>query len=164
MEKLSIADITLKQSSKSADYALSFREKIEIAKLLDKANVSVIELPAIVKETTDILLIKSIASCVRNSTVAVLVNLAEMDVERVADALKEAKKPRIQVVVPTSTVQMEYICNKKPPMVLEMIKELVGKAKESGCEVEFVADDATRSEADFLYKAIAVAIEAGALR
>lgn len=162
MEKLSIADITLKQASKSADYALSFREKIEIAKLLDKANVSVIELPAIVKETTDVLLIKSIASCVRNSAIAVAVNLAEMDVERVVDALKEAKKPRIQIVVPTSTVQMEYICNKKPPMVLEMIKELVGKAKESGCEVEFVADDATRSEADFLYKAIAVAIEAGA--
>ena len=125
MEKLSIADITLKQAVKSAEYTLSFREKIEIAKLLDKANVSVIELPAIAKETTDVLLIKSIASCVKNSTVAVAVNLAEQDVERVADALKEAKNPRIQVVVPTSIVQMEYICKKKPPMVLEMIKELV---------------------------------------
>ena len=58
MEKLSIADITLKQATKSADYALSFREKIEIAKLLDKINVSVIELPEIKKEKTDVLLIK----------------------------------------------------------------------------------------------------------
>ena len=84
MEKLSIADITLKQAAKSAEYSLSFREKIEIAKLLDKANVSVIELPAITKETTDVLLIKSIASCVKNSVIAVPVNLAEQDVERVA--------------------------------------------------------------------------------
>lgn len=162
MEKLSIADITLKQAAKSPDYALSFREKIEIAKLLDKVNVSVIELPAITKETTDVLLIKSIASCVKNSIIAVPVNLNEQDVERVADALKEANKARIQVVVPTSTVQMEYICKKKPPMVLEMIKELVTKAKSFGYEVEFVADDATRSESDFLYKAIDAAVTSGA--
>lgn len=162
MEKLSIADITLKQAAKSSDYSLSFREKIEIAKLLDKINVSVIELPAIIKETTDVLLIKSIASCVKNSIIAVPVNLAEQDVERVADALKEANKARIQIVVPTSTVQMEFICKKKPPMVLEMIKELVAKAAGLGFEVEFVADDATRSEADFLYKAIDAAIGAGA--
>lgn len=162
MEKLSIADITLKQAAKSAEYSLSFREKIEIAKLLDKANVSVIELPAITKETTDVLLIKSIASCVKNSVIAVPVNLAEQDIERVAEALKVANKARIQVIVPTSTVQMEYICKKKPPMVLEMIKELVSKAKESGYDVEFVADDATRSEADFLYKAIDTAVSAGA--
>lgn len=162
MEKLSIADITLKQAAKSAEYSLSFREKIEIAKLLDKANVSVIELPAITKETTDVLLIKSIASCVKNSVIAVPVNLAEQDIERVAEALKVANKARIQVIVPTSTVQMEYICKKKPPMVLEMIKELVSKAKESGYDVEFVADDATRSEADFLYKAIDTAVSSGA--
>ena len=162
MEKLSIADITLKQAAKKSDYTLSFREKIEIAKLLDKVNVSVIELPAIVKEKTDVLLIKSIASCVKNSTVSVAVNLEEQDVERVADALSGAVKPRIQIVVPTSTVQMEYICKKKPPMVIDMIKELVSKAKNLCGDVEFVADDATRSEPDFLYNAVAAAVEAGA--
>ncbi len=162
MKKLMISDITLKQASKSADYSLSFREKIEIAKLLDKVNVSVIEIPAVVKEKTDILLIKSIASCVKNSVIAVPVNLENNDIEKIADALKEAAKPRIQVVVPTSTVQMEYICKKKPPMVLEMIKELVSKAKQYYDDVEFVCDDATRSETDFLYKAISTAIECGA--
>lgn len=162
MEKLSIADITLKQTAKQSDYTLSFREKIEIAKLLDKVNVSVIELPRIIKEKTDVLLIKSIASCVKNSILAVPVNLDEGDVERVADALKGARKPRIQVAVPTSTVQMEFICKKKAPMVLEMIKELVSKAKELCADVEFIADDATRSEVDFLYSAVSAAIEAGA--
>ena len=162
MEKLSIADITLKQATKKNDYALSFREKIEIAKLLDKVNVSVIELPAIIKEKTDVLLIKSIASCVKNSIVSVAVNLEEKDVQRVAAALRDAKKARIQIAVPTSTVQMEYICKKKPPMVLEMIKELVAEAKTLCSDVEFVADDATRSEVEFLYNAISAAVEAGA--
>ncbi len=162
MQKLSIADITLKQAEKSADYALSFREKIEIAKLLDKVNVSVIELPAIVKEKTDVLLIKSIASCVENSIIAVPVSLFEDDIEIIANALKDAVKPRIQVIVPSSTVQMEFICKKKPPMVLKMIEELVKKAKSFCEDVEFVADDATRSEPDFLYKAIETAIAAGA--
>lgn len=162
MEKLSIADITLKQAAKSNEYALSFREKIEITKLLDKVNVSVIELPQIVKEKTDVLLIKSIASCVKNSILAVPVNIDEADVERVADALKDAKFPRIQVVVPTSTVQMEYICKKKPPMVLEMIKDYVSRAKTLCADVEFIADDATRSDVDFLCNAITAAIEAGA--
>lgn len=162
MEKLLIADITLKQAAKSNEHTLSFREKIEIAKLLDKVNASVIELPQIVKEKTDVLLIKSIASCVNSSVLAVPVNLEECDVERVADALKDAKNPRIQIAVPTSTVQMEFICKKKPPMVLEMIKELVSKAKSFCADVEFIADDATRSEVDFLYNAVSVAVEAGA--
>ncbi len=162
MVKLSIADVTLKQSAKSTDYTLSFREKIEIAKLLNKIHVSVIELPAIQKEKTDMLLIKSIASCVSFSKIAVPVNLAELDVDRVGMALKEVKNARIQVCVPTSTVQMEYICGKKPAAVLTMIGELVSKAKTYCDDVEFVADDATRSETDFLYKAISAAIENGA--
>ncbi len=162
MQKLTVSDITLKQSAKSGDYTLSFREKIEIAKLLNKIHVSVIELPAITKEKTDMLLIKSVASCVTHSVVAVPVNLQEGDVERVAEALKTAGKPRIQIQVPVSTVQMEYICGKKPAAVLEMIKDLVSRAKACCDDIEFIADDATRSDIDFLYKATECAIENGA--
>lgn len=162
MQKLSIADITLKQAAKSG-CSLSFREKIEIAKLLNKIHVSVIELPAIVKEKTDMLLIKSISSCVTaSSIVAVPVNLNEGDVERVAQALSAAKCPRIQIEVPTSTVQMEYICGKKPAAMLDMIADLTKRAKTLCSDVEFIADDATRSEPDFLYKAIDTAIASGA--
>ncbi len=162
MERLTVADVTLKEVAKSSDFSLSFREKIEISKLLDKINVSVIELPAIKKEKTDVLLIKSVASCIKNSILAVPVSLAEEDVDRVADALKKAAKPRIQIEVPTSTVQMEYVCGKKPPMVIEMIDRLVRKAKEYVSDVEFIAEDATRSEPEFLTKAINAAISAGA--
>ncbi len=162
MERLLIADVTLKEVTKSADFSLSFREKIEIAKLLDKVNVSVIELPEIKKEKTDVLLIKSIASCIKSSVLAVPVCLAEEDVDRVADALKNAARPRIQVVVPTSTVQMEFVCGKKPPMVIEMIERLIKKAREYVSDVEFIAEDATRSEPEFLAKAVSAAVSAGA--
>lgn len=163
MQKLSIADITLKQIAKSGNCSLSFREKIEVAKLLNKIHVSVIELPAIIKEKTDMLLIKSISSCVTaSSIIAVPVNLSEGDVERVAQALSGAKCPRIQIEVPTSTVQMEYICGKKPAAMLEMIADYTKRARALCSDVEFIADDATRSEPDFLYKAIATAIENGA--
>ncbi len=162
MERLSIADVTLKEATKSSDFSLSFKEKIEIAKLLDKINVNVIELPSIKKEKTDVLLIKSIASCVKNSTVAVPVSLSEEDVCRVAEALKNATRPRIQIVVPVSTVQMEFVCGKKPPMVLEMIDRLIKKAKEFVSDIEFIAEDATRSEPEFLTKAVNTAITAGA--
>ncbi len=162
MQKLSIADVTLKQAAKSG-CSLSFREKIEIAKLLNKIHVSVIELPAIVKEKTDMLLIKSVSSSVTaSSIVAVPVNLGEGDVERVAQALSAAKKARIQIEVPTSTVQMEYICGKKPAAMLDMIADLTNRAKALCEDVEFIADDATRSEPDFLYKAIDTAILNGA--
>ena len=163
MQKLSIADVTLKQAAKSGNCSLSFREKIEIAKLLNKIHVSVIELPAIVKEKTDMLLVKSISSCVTaSSVIAVPVNLSEGDVERVAQALSAAKCPRIQIEVPTSTVQMEYICGKKPAAMLEMIADYTKRAKALCSDVEFIADDATRSDPDFLYKAIATAVENGA--
>lgn len=163
MQKLSIADVTLKQAAKSGNVSLSFREKIEIAKLLNKIHVSVIELPAIVKEKTDMLLVKSISSSVTaSSIIAVPVNLSEGDVERVAQALSAAKKPRIQIEVPTSTVQMEYICGKKPAAMLQMIADLTKRAKALCDDIEFIADDATRSEPDFLYKAIETAIENGA--
>lgn len=162
MQKLSISDVTLKQAAKSG-CSLSFREKIEIAKLLNKIHVSVIELPAIVKEKTDMLLIKSISSCVTaSSVIAVPVNLSEGDVERVAQALSAAKCPRIQIEVPTSTVQMEYICGKKPAAMIEMIADFTKRAKALCSDVEFIADDATRSEPDFLYKAIETAIANGA--
>ena len=109
------------------------------------------------------LLVKSISSCVTaSSIIAVPVNLGEGDVERVAQALSAAKCPRIQIEVPTSTVQMEYICGKKPAAMIEMIADYTKRAKALCSDVEFIADDATRSDPDFLYKAIATAVENGA--
>lgn len=149
--------------ARSGGYDLTFREKIEVAKLLDRAGIQVIETAAIKDKRTDTLLIKSISSAVRGSTVAVPLLLTEKDTVKITwNALKEAKKPRLQVVAPVSTVQMEYISRMKPAAVVKKIAKLTAEAKACCGDVEFVAWDAGRSEADFLKEAVSAAVEAGA--
>ena len=159
MKNLIISDMTLKQAS--GIYDLSFKEKIEIAKLLDRLNVSVIELAAVSGSKVDDVLVRTISSCVKNSTVCLPVSLSD-GAAKAYELVKNAKKARLQVSVPMSTVQMEYICHKKPAAVIEMIGAVVAEAKALCEDVEFVAVDATRSEKEFLPKALVAAIEAGA--
>ena len=163
MRQIFLSDITMKQPVETGGLAFSFREKIELAKLLDRVGVPVIETAPIVNRRTDSLLIKSLASAVRDSVIATPLSLMEEDSAAVTwSALKEARKARLQVVAPVSTVQMEYICRMKPAAVLEQVKTQVAAAKAVCKEVEFVAEDAGRSEPEFLRKIAAAAVEAGA--
>lgn len=160
MRKIAITDMTMRQSGK--EYSLSFREKIELVKHLDKLGVSVIEVSPITSPKVDRLLIKSISSAVRSSIVAVSVGLSEENIDIAWGALEEAKKPRLQVTAPVSAVQMEYLAGKKPEAMLAAIKKLVEKCRSLCPEVELIADDATRADAAFLQEAIRTAISAGA--
>lgn len=163
MRQIFLSDITMKQPVETGGIAFSFREKIELAKLLDRVGVPVIETAPIVNRRTDSLLIKSLASAVRDSVIATPLSLMEEDSAAVTwSALKEARKARLQVVAPVSTVQMEYICRMKPAAVLEQVRTQVAAAKAVCGEVEFVAEDAGRSEPEFLRKIAAAAVEAGA--
>lgn len=160
MEKIRISDVTMKQTGK--DFTLSFKEKLEIPKLLDKLGVSVIELEPIVQPKIDALRIKSVASTVKNSIIAVPVQLNQESIDATWNALKEARHPRLQVCASISTVQMEYLFKKKPEAMLRAIEETVAACCEKTGDVEFVAEDATRSDRAFLYRAIGAAIGAGA--
>jgi len=160
MEKVRISDITMKQSGK--DFSLSFKEKIEIPKLLDRLGVSVIELEGIKQAKIDSLRIKSVASTVKNSVVAVPVELDKDSVELTWKALKEARYPRLQVLASVSPVQMEYLFHKKPAAMMQSIIDTITVCHEKTDDVEFIAEDATRSDESFLYDAITAAIEAGA--
>ena len=157
MKNIRLSDVTLKQAE-----GLSFKEKIELAKLLDKLGVSVIELVGIQNQKIDSLQIKSIAAVVSGSTIAVPVLLSKESVEQAWNALQYAKKPRLQVCAPTSSVQMEYFLHKKPDAMLSAISATVDACKACCADVEFVADDATRSDPAFLAQAIETAIAAGA--
>ena len=154
-----ISDITMKQSGE--DFSLSFREKIELAKLLDKLGVSVIEVEGLHGSRTDALRIKSIAMAVCDSIVSAPVELNAASVEETWNALNLAKHPRLQVCAPVSSVQMEYLFHKKPDTMLKAVAETVS-ACAALTDTEFVAQDATRSEASFLYQAVQTAIDAGA--
>lgn len=160
MDQIRISDITMKQTGK--DFTLSFKEKLEIPKLLDKLDVSVIELEGIEQPKIDALRIKSVASTVKNSVVAVPVALSADSVEMTWNALKEAKHPRLQVFASVSPVQMEYLFHKKPDAMLRAVVETITACCAKTEDVEFIADDATRSDSAFLYQIIQAAITAGA--
>ena len=160
MCKIRISDVTMKQTGK--EFSLSFKEKLEIPKLLDRLNVDVIELEGITQPKIDALRIKSVASTVKNSIVAVPVALCPESVDATWNALKEAKHPRLQVFASVSPVQMEYLFHKKPDAMLKAIEETITACSAKTSDVEFIADDATRSDASFLYQAVKTAIAAGA--
>ena len=160
MCKIRISDVTMKQTGK--EFSLSFKEKLEIPKLLDRLNVDVIELEGITQPKIDALRIKSVASTVKNSIVAVPVALCPESVDATWNALKEANHPRLQVFASVSPVQMEYLFHKKPDAMLKAIEETITACSAKTSDVEFIADDATRSDASFLYQAVKTAIAAGA--
>ena len=162
MRTISITDMTMRQYRRGADFSLSFREKIELAKLLDRLGVSVIETTPVSANRTDSLLIKSIASAVKESAVAVPVGLVPENISTAMKALAEAVHPRLVIEAPVSAVQMEYLASKKPAAMLEAIQSMVSAAKEVCSDVEFVAEDATRGDHTFVCDALRTAALAGA--
>ena len=126
MRCIALSDITLKTSN---GLALSFKEKIEIARQLENLNVDVIEFPEIANAKADVLLIKTISSFVKSSVISVAAGVAADSVENAITALKAAKKPRIRIEIPVSPVGMEYTCHKKPDKILSHIENAVAKAK-----------------------------------
>ena len=160
MKKVRISDVTMKQGTQ--EVSLSFKEKIELAKLLDKLDVSVIELEGIRSPKIDALRIKSIASAVSSSILAVPVQLDGQSVADSWNALRFAKHPRLQVCAPVSSVQMEYLYHKKPEAMLKAVCEAIVACKAFCSDVEFVADDATRSDPAFLAQIIEAAVDSGA--
>ena len=160
MKQIRISDMTMKQSTE--EFSLSFKEKIELSKLLDRLGVSVIEIDGIDNTRVDSLRIKSIASAVQSSTVAVPVTLCQENVQLVWKAICGAKHPRLQVCAAVSSVQMEYLHHKKPDAMMAAVADTVRACSALCADVEFVADDATRSDPQFLAQVIGIAIENGA--
>lgn len=162
LKNLKIVDATLRESSENPEYSLSFKEKLEIAKQLDKLNTDVIETAEIKDEKADTLLIHTLALLLKNSVLSVAAGLSEGEIDRAWKAVSVSKKPRLHINVPVSPIKMEYQCHKKPEQILELIKSLTAYAKRLTSDVEFTADDATRADREFLYEALDAAIEGGA--
>ena len=160
MQKIRISDITMKQTGEG--FGLSFKDKIELSKLLDKLGVSVIELEGIENPRIDSLRIKSIAAAVQRGIVAVPVQLSDDSAAQTWNALQQAKHPRLQVCAPVSPVQMEYLFHKKPEAMRDAIVQAIKTCKALCRDVEFVADDATRADPAFLDEVIRLAVDAGA--
>ena len=152
MDRIVVCDKTLKQNEKLL--SLSFREKIELCRLVDRLEVDWIELPAIQNQKVDSLLIKSVATAVRQTGIAVPVQLSQESVSVTWNALKEARQPRLQVVAPVSSVQMEYLYHMKPALLQDRVTEIIRECKACTSDVEFIADDASRGSLDFIRRLI----------
>lgn len=162
MRTISFSDVTMKKSARGSDFSLSFREKLEFCKLLDKLGIDSIETDAIVNRRTDGLLIKSLCSAIKQARLTVPVPAGDPDgIDYTWSCLKEAKNPRLQISLPVSTVQMEYLYHKKPEQMLALISESVSKSRELCSEVEFCAEDAGRSDPSFLSTALETAAKQG---
>ena len=143
------------------DNELSFKEKFEIARLLEKLCVDVIEFPVLSGNKEDALLIRTCASFIKKSVLSVPV-LSKAEADEAAEALSAAKNAALRVELSVSPVGMEYFHHRKPPKMLEYIKELVSYAATKAEKVYFCALDTTRAEEEFLKSALLTAQEAGA--
>ena len=161
MKKILVSDFTLRQSATNRT-VVSFREKTGIAKCLDALGVDTIELAALKAGKEDCIVNRTIASVVKQAMVAIPAGFSEAETDAAWECIKDAAKPCLQVIVPTSTVQMEYTYHMKDAHMLQKVASLVSYAK-SKCEsVEFVALDATRAEKAFLVNVCKAAQDAGA--
>lgn len=159
MRKIEITDITLKKLSQDRQVSLLFREKTAIAACADSLGADAVELAPIKSVREDTIIYKTISQNVNNSVVAIPVGFCAEGVSDAWECVKDAAHPRLQIEVPTSTVQMEYTYHVKADKMIAKIAELVTEAKKLCPDVEFAALDATRADEDFLIKA---AVEAAA--
>ena len=159
MNNIRISDMTLRQECAAG---LTFKEKLELARLLDRLQADVIELPQIENDKADSLFIKTVADIVGDSTISVQCRPDPDAIDLAWEALKSAASPRIQIAAPVSLVQMEYIYHISPDALIHKVTDAICRAKEYCKDVEFLALDAARADKGFLYEIIEAAAEAGA--
>ncbi len=153
MKKIKITDITLKKLSDEREVALLFREKTAIAACADAIGADAIELAPIKNLREDTIIYKTIAQNIQNAVLAVPVGFNTEEVSSAWECIKDAKNPRLQIELPTSTVQMEYTYHIKADKMIAKIGELTKAAKALCSDVEFSALDATRADIDFIISA-----------
>ncbi len=161
MKTIKFIDMTLRIADATRGKELTFKEKLEIARSLDRLCADTIELAPIFDSRANQLANKTIASVV-STRISAAVDIAAGNVEETWESVRTAKKPKLNLLAPVSPVQMEYTCHKKAPEMLELIAETVKNCRFYSENVEFSAIDATRAENEFLISAIKKAIENGA--
>ena len=162
MKKIIVSDYTLKELCTKDGSQLLFREKLSVALSISRYGADVIELPPVKKAKEDSVVYKTISESVKNSKILIPVGITGESVKIAAECVKSALHPVLQVSLPVSTVQMEYMYRLKGPKMVETIKTLVSMCRSYSEEVEFEALDATRAEIPFLIECIKAAEEAGA--
>ncbi len=157
-----IFDTTLRDGEQSPGATMTLEEKLEVATLLDEMGVDVIEAGFPIASPGDFEAVSEVAKLVKRASVAGLSRASVKDIDAAAEAVRHCEKPRIHTFISTSPVHMKYKLKKEPDEVLELIRMSVTHARNLVDDVEWSAEDATRTERDFLCRCVETAIKAGA--
>ena len=159
---ISIFDTTLRDGEQSPGCSMQPEEKLRLAHQLAALKVDVIEAGFPVASLDDFAGVQMVAREVRGPVIAALCRSLPADIDRAWEAIRDAPRPRIHTFLATSDIHMRYKLQKNRAEVLVMAREAVRRAKGHTADVEFSAEDATRSDLDFLCEVVAVALEEGA--
>ena len=157
-----IFDTTLRDGEQSPGASMNREEKVRIAKLLEEMRVDVIEAGFAIASQGDYEAVKAVAEVVKDSTVASLARAAKGDIQRAADAIKPAERGRIHTFISTSPLHMKYKLQMEPEAVYQAVIDSVSFARQLTDDVEWSAEDGSRTEHDFLCRCVEAAIDAGA--
>src|SRR5215217_2256629 len=160
--RVSIFDTTLRDGEQSPGCSMNLTEKVRMANKLQDLGVDIIEAGFPIASDGDFAAVRAVAAQCQGVKVAALALTAEQDIARAAEALKYAAHPRIHTFVATSDIHLEHKLKKTRTEVIEMTRAAVRQASDHAKEVEFSAEDATRSDVDYLCEVLDVAADAGA--
>ncbi len=161
-DPLVIFDTTLRDGEQSPGASMTRDEKVRIAKVLERLKVDVIEAGFAIASPGDFEAVKAVASSIKQSTICSLSRALDRDIEVAAEAIAPAERRRIHTFIATSPIHMEYKLKMRPDQVLEQAVKAVKKARQYTDDVEFSAEDAGRSDLDFLARVFEAVIDAGA--
>ena len=161
-DRVRIFDTTLRDGEQSPGASMNLEEKLEIATLLDEMGADIIEAGFPVASNGDFEAVSEIAKRVKNAVVCGLARAGFKDIDRAGEALRHAKRGRIHTFISTSPVHMKHKLQMAPEAVLEAVTASVMRARNHTDNVQWSAEDATRTERDFLCRAVELAIKAGA--
>ena len=162
MNQVKIFDTTLRDGEQAPGCSMNLREKIEVAKCLEKMKVDIIEAGFPVSSPGDFESVSTIAGIIKDCTVASFARLAPKDIDTAWEAVKNASDPRLHLFIATSPLHMEYKLKMTPEQVIENTAAAVKYARKFCSNIEFSCEDATRSDYDFMVKVVNAAVANGA--
>src|SRR5215210_2681898 len=160
--RITIFDTTLRDGEQSPGCSMHIEEKVRLARQLEALGVDIIEAGFPIASEGDFAAVKAVAAKCRTATVAALCRTTVPDIMRAWEALEHAARPRLHTFVATSDIHLEHKLKRTRREVLEMTRRAVRLARTLTDDVEFSAEDATRSDVEYLCEVLAVAVEEGA--
>ncbi|MFH0917870.1 MAG: 2-isopropylmalate synthase [Candidatus Omnitrophota bacterium] len=162
MEKIIIFDTTLRDGEQAPGAALTSFQKMEVAIQLERLGVDIIEAGFPIASPDDFAAVSAIAKLIKKPAVCALARCIYKDIERAGESVKKARHPRVHLFLATSKIHLKYKFKKAEDEIAEIARDSIRQAKKFCSDIEFSPEDATRTQKDFLFRMVEMAIKEGA--